>query len=106
MEIRKRWMEISLPKFLGFVEKTLEGRSESKSGNACWLVGECVTIADISWYADLKWVSSGVLDGIPTSILDDYPNSKALMERVEAVDGIEKWMGKHSKPYSTFEYEP
>lgn len=100
IEIRKRWMESSLPKFLGVVEKTLEG---SESG---WLVGESVTIADISWYTDLMWISSGVMDGIPRTLLDDYPNSKALMKRVEAVDGIEKWMGKYSKPYSTFEYEP
>jgi len=100
IEIRKRWMESSLPKFLGLVEKTLKG---SESG---WLVGESVTIADISWYTDLKWVSGGILDGIPSTVFDDYPNIKALMERVEAVDGIEKWMGKYSKPYSTFEYEP
>lgn len=56
----------------------------------------------------LKWVSSGVLDSIPTTVLGDYPNSKALMKRVliKPVDGIEKWMGKYSKPYSSFEYEP
>jgi glutathione S-transferase len=100
IKIRKRWIEKSLPKFLGFIEDTLKS---SKSG---WLVGDSVTIADINLYTDLTWVSSGILDGIPTTVLDEYPGCKELMEKVKTVNGIEQWTDKYSKPYSSFDYEP
>jgi Glutathione S-transferase len=98
--IRKRWLETDVPKFLGFIEKSLE---KSASG---WLVGDTPTVADIKLYTDLTWYFGGVLDGIPTNLLDSYPACKALMKKVEAIDGVHKWMEQYSKPYATFDFKP
>jgi glutathione S-transferase len=100
LAIRKRWLETDVPKFLGFIEKSLE---KSTSG---WLVGEAPTVADIKLYTDLTWYCGGVLDGIPKDMLDSYPACKALMGKVEAIEGVHKWMQHYSKPYSTFEFKP
>jgi glutathione S-transferase len=97
--IRVKWMENALPRFLGFIEKGLES---SESG---WLVGDNVSIADIRMYTDLAWISSGVLDGIPVTVLEEYPCCLALMEKVKGVEGVKKWMDMYSKPYPTFDFE-
>jgi len=100
LEIRKRWLATDVPKLLGFVEKSL---AASESG---WLVGETPTVADIKLYTDLTWYFGGVLDGVPTDMLDSYPACKALMKKVEAIDGVHKWMEQYSKPYPTFDFKP
>ena len=98
--IRQRWVENHLPRYLGTIEADLKA---SKSG---WIVGENVTIADIQLYAKLKWIKSGVLDGIPPKVLDEYPACVALMEKVKTVDGIKQWMESYTIPYDSFDYQP
>lgn len=43
-----------------------------------------LSIGDIAVVARLTWLAHGSLDGIPTTILDDYPLLSALVERVNA----------------------
>lgn len=100
MEIRKRWMEKEMPKYLGFLESAL------KSSTSGWLVGGALTIADLSAFVDLSWIGGGILDGIPTSVLDDYPSCVALMEKVQSVEKVKEWMEKYEKPYGTFDFMP
>jgi glutathione S-transferase len=100
LEIRGRWLNTDMPKYLGAMENALEA---SMSG---WLVGESVTIADILLYTQLTWIGGGILDGIPTSVLDDYPYCVALMEKVKSIDKIKEWMEKYPKPYGTFDFKP
>jgi glutathione S-transferase len=89
-----------LPKFLGKIENTL------KASTSGWLVGDGATIADIRLYVDLTWIAGGILDGVPTSALDDYPCCVALMEKVKSMEQIKDWTDKYSKPYDTFDFKP
>lgn len=100
LAIRKRWVEKSLPHYLGFIEKKL---AASSSG---WLVGDSLSIADLMLFCELTWFSSGVLDGIPVTVLEPYSGCTALMEKVKGHDGVKKWMDSYSKPYQTFDYLP
>lgn len=97
--IRRKWMEQILPRYLGKVESDLK---TSKSG---WLVGDNITIADVRAFSDFSWIQSGILDGIPKTVLDDYPCCIAMMEKVKANDGIQKWHEKYAKPYGNFDFE-
>jgi len=99
MAIRRKWGEQTLTKYLGKVEADLK---TSESG---WLVGDSITIADVRAFADLTWIQSGILDGVPKTVLDDYPGCIAMMEKVKANHGIHKWYEKYSKPYGSFDYE-
>lgn len=101
MALRRRWREQTLPKYLGFIEKKIEQNKGSD-----WVVGSSISIADLVLYCDLNWVSSGILDGVPTDVLDAYPECKKLMESVKNHDGVKKWTDKYSKPYETFDYQP
>lgn len=98
--LRKRWMEKTLPLYLGFVEKKIAANSSG------WVVGNNLSIADLAIYCDLTWISSGVLDGIPTNVLDPFPACVKLMEKVKSHDGVKKWTDNYSKPYSTFDFSP
>mmetsp|Transcript_19779 Transcript_19779/g.24399 ORF Transcript_19779/g.24399 Transcript_19779/m.24399 type:complete len:236 (-) Transcript_19779:225-932(-) len=98
--IRKRWIAQTLPRFLGNIENVL---SKSESG---WTVGDSLTIADLKLYCELNWISGGILDGIPTDVLDNYPACLKLKEKVKAHEGVKKWTDKYSKPYATFDYMP
>lgn len=100
MAIRERWIKICAPRHLGFLEKKL---SSSTSG---FLVGDSLTIADLSLYSDLTWLQSGALDGIPTDVVNSYPACLKFIDKVKEHEGVKKWTGKYSKPYETFDYEP
>eukprot|EP00978_Attheya_sp_CCMP212_P037326 scaffold174999_cov52-Attheya_sp.AAC.4 len=100
LEIRGRWLKTDMPKYLGEIESVL------KASTSGWLVGETVTIADIRLFVGLNWISGGILDGIPTSVVDGYPCCIALMEKVKSIDKIKEWMEKYPKPYETFDFKP
>lgn len=99
IKIRERWVESSLPKYVGMIENTL------KASTSGWLVGDSITIADIKCFVRFSHITSGILDGIPTTVLDKYPNCLALMEKVKEVDGIKSWNQKYSMPYGNFDYK-
>lgn len=99
ISMRKKWLTHTMPKFLGSLEARLK---ESNSG---WLVGDQITIADLRVEGNLDWISSGILDGIPKDVLDDYPMSKGLMLKVRDHVDVKAWYDKYTKPYSTFDFE-
>lgn len=101
MAIRRRWTEQTIPKYVGFLEKKIEDNKGSD-----WIVGGSMTIADLVLYCDLSWVSGGVLDGVPQSVLDAYPACRKLMEKVKNDEGVKRWTDNYCKPYETFDYEP
>mmetsp|Transcript_17642 Transcript_17642/g.49314 ORF Transcript_17642/g.49314 Transcript_17642/m.49314 type:complete len:207 (+) Transcript_17642:108-728(+) len=81
MAARKVLAEIVFPKWLAIFNKQVE---DNGSG---YMVGDSLTIADFKVYAVLVMLQSGMLDGIPTSIVNDYP---ALTELVKKVSSNEK----------------
>jgi len=103
LEIRNRITndkQNGLPFYLGYFEKVLNA---NPSG---WLVGNTVTIADLQLHRITSWVSSGMLDGIPKTILDDYPLVKVHNENIEALPSVVKWRTEHPTPYQDFQHTP
>ena len=74
MEMRKTLAEKTLPIFLGALERKLE-----LNGNTGFFVGGSLTICDIDVYIRLAWLNSGMLDGIPKGIVDQYPLLSAFL---------------------------
>merc|ERR1712050_111327 len=71
-----------LPKKLGHFEAMLK-----KSGTG-WFVGPSPTIADCQVIGRCRHLSKGVLDGIPATILDDYPTVKDWYTRFHALPAV------------------
>ena len=78
MEMRKTLTEKTLPVFLAALERKLE-----LNGNTGFFVGGSLTICDIDVWVRLRWLNSGMLDGIPKGIVDSYPLLASFMNNID-----------------------
>jgi glutathione S-transferase len=85
MAIRKRLAENVLPPKLASLEAFV---AANPSG---FLVGDNITIADLCLCQVIDWFASGLLDGVPPTILDPCPKLKALLAAVKADPAIAAW---------------
>ena len=76
-----------LPKWLQFLENLLQQNS-----NSVYFVGNDLTIADLAIWRLLGWIKSGLLDGIPTNILNNFKNINNLREEIYKNSKVIKWM--------------
>ena len=77
-----------LPRWFTYLENIL---SESTSD---WFVENKMTIADIAMWRLLGWLISGIIDGIPTTIVDSYPKLKNIHTNVHHHPKVQEWMLK------------
>ena len=87
IEDRKILVNKLLPRWFRYLENLL---SEDDS---LWFV-EKMTIADIAMWRLLGWLTSGIIDGIPTSIIDDFPKLKNIHHQVHTHPKVQEWMLK------------
>ena len=87
MDDRKVLVNKLLPRWFRYLEHLL---SEDDS---TWFV-EKMTIADIAMWRLLGWLSSGIIDGIPTSVVDDFPKLKNIHHQVHTHPKVQEWMLK------------
>ena len=78
-----------LPKWFRFLEDLLKQNTES-----IYFVGDDLTIADLAIWRLLGWLKSGMLDGVPTTILDNYENLNKLREQIYKNPKVIKWMNE------------
>ena len=87
MEDRKVLVNKLLPRWFRYLENLLS------ENNSTWFV-EKMTIADIAIWRLLGWLTSGIIDGIPTSIVDDFPKLKNIHHQVHTHPKVQEWMLK------------
>ena len=51
-----------------------------------------MTIADLAIWRLLGWLTSGLLDGVPKSVLDPYKNLIELKNKISQHPKIKEWM--------------
>ena len=78
-----------LPKWFQFLEDLLKQNTES-----IYFVGSDLTIADLAIWRLLGWLKSGMLDGVPTTILDNYENLNKLREQIYKNPKVIKWINE------------
>ena len=76
-----------LPKWFQFLEDLLKQNTKS-----VYFVENELTIADLAIWRLLGWLKSGMLDGIPINILDNYQNLNSLREEIYKNPKVIKWM--------------
>ena len=84
---RERLTQVHLPKWFQFLENLLIENNESD-----WFVGNSMTIADLAIWRLLGWLTSGLLDGVPKSVLDPYENLNELKNKISQHPKIKEWM--------------
>ena len=87
MEDRKVLVSKLLPRWFRYLENLLS------EDNSTWFV-EKMTIADIAMWRLIGWLTSGIIDGIPTSVVDDFPKLKNIHHQVHTHPKVQEWMLK------------
>ena len=62
--------------------------------NAGFYVGSSLTIADLAMYRLVGWISGGVLDGLPTNLVDSYPQIKANAEATKSNEKVKAYLAE------------
>ena len=88
--LRKVLGEETLPHWLGLLEARLE-----RFGSGPYCLGEAMTVADIALWRLSDWLSSGILDGLPTTLLEPHARLKALKAQVEGREDVKAWMAQY-----------
>ena len=77
-----------LPRWFKYLENILSQETSE------WFVENKMTIADIAMWRLLGWLTSGIIDGIPTTIVDNYPKLKNIHYTVHRHTKVQEWMLK------------
>jgi len=78
MALRRVLAEEEFPRWFKRFERKLE------TAGGTYFGGKEITIADLAFYYLLHWLTSGILDGIPVTVLDPFPLLVAFKNRVES----------------------
>jgi glutathione S-transferase len=68
----------------------LEELLENEKGD--WFVGKKITIADLAIWRLLGWLTSGMVDYIPNTLLSNFPNLKRVCSNVGNHSKIKEWI--------------
>lgn len=86
IEDRKILTNKLLPRWFKYLENLLSDETSK------WFVGNKMTIADIAIWRLLGWLTSGIIDGIPTTIVNEFPKLKNVHYNVHHHPKIKEWM--------------
>ena len=76
-----------LPRKLQMLEKCIGAESG-------WVVGPQLGLADLAIWRMMGWLSSGIVDGIPATLLSTFPKIAAVCRAVDAHPQIQDWVAR------------
>ena len=88
-EMREKLTNKLLPRWFNYLEKILQ-----KEQNSIWFVDNKMSIADIAIWRLLGWIKSGILDGVPINICNNFPKLNNIHNEVNRHPKIQEWMIK------------
>ena len=59
-----------------------------------WVLGSDLGLADIAIWRLLGWLSSGILDGIPTDLIRAFPRISRVCRAVDSHPKIQTWVAQ------------
>lgn len=77
--------------------KTWGSQVERQLGAGPFTGGNQVQVADIKLYMVVRWLTSGVVDHVPTSVFDHCPKLLRLFRAVGEHDGVRAWLAKSER---------
>jgi len=84
--LRETLGQTTFPDWLKKLERRLGDNDSGK-----FFVGTEMSIADLVIWRLIGWLNGGILDGIPTKLLDPCPKLKAHQSLVESHPGVQSW---------------
>lgn len=74
--------------------RTWSSQVERQIGDGPFLAGAQLNVADLKLYMIVRWLTSGVLDHIPTTVLDHCPKLLRLGRAVGEHAGVKSWLAR------------
>ncbi|CAM9453423.1 unnamed protein product, partial [Ectocarpus sp. 12 AP-2014] len=90
-QLRKDLVETLLPTWLANLEKAL------KLAGGKYFAGDKLSIGDIAVVARLNWLTDGTFEGVPSTLLEEFPLLSSLVQRVMAEPRIAAYMEERPK---------
>lgn len=73
---------------------TWAAQVERQLGDGPFIGGATLQVADLKLYMMARWLTSGVLDHIATTVLDHCPKLLRLQKAVAAHAGVQAWLAR------------
>lgn len=70
-------------------------RFEAQIGDGPFIGGESMNVADLKLFVVMRWLRGGVIDHVPTTVLDGYKKLQALFDAVQAHPAAVDWYASH-----------
>ena len=74
--------------------KALEKIMTENGSTGLYVTGK-MTIADIAMWRLFGWLTGGIVDGLPTTMLEPYPQLLVNFKTTDQHPEIADWMTKH-----------
>ena len=91
-EMRKELSETILPRWLAFLEKLLQD-----NGDTGFFVNDSISVADLAVWRLCGWISGGVIDDIPTNLLEGFPLLSVHQMEISNLPKVMEWVKKTHK---------
>ena len=70
---------------------------ERQIGDGPFLGGAALQVADIKLYMVVRWLTTGVVDHVPTTVFDHCPKLMRLYRAVGEHAGVKAWLAKSAR---------
>ena len=67
---------------------------ERQLGDGPFVGGELLQVADLKLYMVARWLTTGTIDHVPTTVFDDCPKLMRLYRAVGEHAGVKAWLAK------------
>jgi prostaglandin-H2 D-isomerase / glutathione transferase len=74
--------------------RTWGSQVERQIGDGPFIGGATLQVADIKLYMVVRWLTSGVVDHVPTTVFDHCPKLLRLFRAVGEHEGVKAWLTK------------
>ena len=76
---------------------TWASQVERQLGDGPFVGGAALQVADLKLYMVVRWLTSGTLDHVPTTVLDHCPKLLRLCRAVGEHEGVKAWMSRSAR---------
>jgi len=90
----------------GELQRKLSMLENNVQESDAWICGAEITIADLAVWRVMGWLVSGAVDGLPKTLLDNFPKVKKICNAVDKHPKVLEWISlTYPKDYSRGSFE-
>lgn len=67
---------------------------ERQLGDHPFVGGDTLHVVDLKLYMIVRWLTSGAVDHVPTTVLDSFPKLMRVFQQVGDHSGVMAWLGR------------